>query len=116
MHTLNLVLTGLLALIFLLSGISKASGNEKGLSGTREVNVPDGLARLVGFFEVLLALGLVIGLYNSWFTNAIQWLSLVGVWCTMAVALILHFRAGKAASGLPAFILLTVASVALVTI
>lgn len=116
METLNLILTGFLALIFLFSGISKASGNEKGLSGTRDVNVPDGVARLVGFFEVLLALGLVIGLYDSWFTNAIQWLSLVGVWCTMAVALILHFRAKKAASGLPAFILLTCASVALVTI
>ena len=116
MDKLNLVLTALLALIFLLSGISKASGNEKGLSGTREVNVPDGIARLVGLFEVLLALGLVIGLYDSWFTNAIQWLALVGAWCTMAVALILHFRARKAASGLPAFILLTIASVALVTL
>ncbi len=116
MHTLNLILTSLLALIFLASGISKASGSDKGLSGTREVNVPDGIARLVGFFEVLLALGLVIGLYDSWFTNAIQWLSLVGVWCTMAVALILHFRAKKAASGLPAFIILTCASIALVTI
>ena len=116
MDKLNLVLTALLALIFLLSGISKASGNEKGLSGTREVNVPDGIARLVGLFEVLLALGLVIGLYDSWFTNAIQWLALVGAWCTMAVALILHFLAGKAASGLPAFILLTIASVALVTL
>ncbi|MBM3704800.1 MAG: hypothetical protein FJW54_07090 [Actinobacteria bacterium] len=116
MQTLNLILTGFLALIFLLSGISKASGSDKGLSGTREVNVPDGIARVVGFFEVLLALGLVIGLYDSWFTNAIQWLSLVGVWCTMAVALILHFRAKKAATGLPAFILLTCASVALVTL
>jgi uncharacterized membrane protein YphA (DoxX/SURF4 family) len=116
MQTLNMILTGLLALIFLLSGISKASGNEKGLSGPREVNVPDAIARVVGFFEVLLALGLVIGLYDSWFTNAIQWLALVGAWCTMAVALILHFRAKKAASGLPAFIILTCASIALVTI
>lgn len=116
MSTVNVILTCLLALIFLLSGISKASGNDKGLSGTREINVPDAIARLVGFFEVLLALGLIIGIYDSWFTSAIGWLSLVGAWCTMAVALILHFRAGKAASGLPAFILLTVASVALVTI
>ena len=35
-----------LAVVFVVSGLSKASGNAKGLSGTRDVNVPDWLARL----------------------------------------------------------------------
>ena len=62
MHTTHVVLVSLLALIFLISGLSKASGNPKGLSGTRDVNVPDQLARFIGAWEALAALALVIGL------------------------------------------------------
>jgi hypothetical protein len=53
MSTALTVIVAFLAVIFVISGLSKASGNEKGLSGTREVNVPDMLARTVGFFETL---------------------------------------------------------------
>lgn len=73
MHTTHVVLVILLAIIFLISGLSKASGNPKGLSGTRDVNVPDGLARVIGLFEALAALGLVVGLR----ANFIQWGSLI---------------------------------------
>ena len=53
-----------LAVVFVVSGLSKASGNAKGLSGTRDVNVPDLLARLVGVVETAAALGLLHGCYG----------------------------------------------------
>ena len=55
-----------LAVVFVVSGLSKASGNAKGLSGTRDVNVPDLLARFVGLVETAAALGLLIGLKYDW--------------------------------------------------
>ena len=61
MTTLHTVISLLLALIFLIAGLSKASGSNAGLSGTRDVGFPDGLARLVGLFETLAASTLVIG-------------------------------------------------------
>jgi len=57
MDTKTQAIVAFLALIFVISGLSKASGNEKGLSGTRDVNVADGFARVVGTFEALFALG-----------------------------------------------------------
>ena len=55
MTTNATILLSFLALVFVVSGLSKASGNEKGLSGTRDVNVRDGIARIIGVFEALLA-------------------------------------------------------------
>jgi len=112
MHTSHLILVALLALIFLLSGLFKASGNPKGLSGTREVNVPDKLARVIGVWEALAALGLIIGLRADF----IQWGALIALWVTMGGAVYSHFRAQKAKTAVPAFILLTLISIALVTI
>ena len=66
MSTTLTVIVAFLAIIFVISGLSKASGNEKGLSGTRDVNVPDKLARVIGFFETLLALGLIISMKWNW--------------------------------------------------
>ena len=101
-----------LAVIFVLSGLSKASGNAKGLSGTRDVNVPDLLARLVGVLEAAAALGLLIGLKYSW----MLWAPLMTLWVIMAGAIYFHFRADKAKTSFPAFFLLTLISIALVTI
>ena len=56
MQTAHTVITLLLAVIFLIAGLSKASGSAAGLSGTRDVNFPDGAARLVGSLETLAAL------------------------------------------------------------
>ena len=61
-----------LAVIFVVAGLSKASGNAKGLSGTRDVNVPDLLARFVGLVETSAALGLLIGLKYSWMFHMIS--------------------------------------------
>jgi uncharacterized membrane protein YphA (DoxX/SURF4 family) len=101
-----------LAVVFVVSGLSKASGNAKGLSGTRDVNVPDWLARIVGLVETVAALGLLIGLKYSW----LLWVPLMTLWALMAGAIYFHFRADKPKTSFPAFFLLTVISIALVTI
>jgi uncharacterized membrane protein YphA (DoxX/SURF4 family) len=101
-----------LAVVFVVSGLSKASGNAKGLSGTRDVNVPDLLARLVGVVETAAAFGLLIGLKYSW----MLWAPLMTLWVIMAGAIYFHFRADKAKTSFPAFFLLTLISIALVTI
>jgi uncharacterized membrane protein YphA (DoxX/SURF4 family) len=101
-----------LAVIFVVAGLSKASGNAKGLSGTRDVNVPDLLARFVGLVETAAALGLLIGLKYSW----MLWVPLMTLWVLMAGAIYFHFRADKAKTSFPAFFLLTIISIALVTI
>ncbi len=100
------------AVIFVVAGLSKASGNAKGLSGTRDVNVPDLLARFVGLVETAAALGLLIGLKYSW----MLWVPLMTLWALMAGAIYFHFRADKAKTSFPAFFLLTIISIALVTI
>ena len=101
-----------LAVVFVISGLSKASGNAKGLSGTRDVNVPDWLARLTGLVETAAALGLLIGLRYEW----MLFVPLMTLWALMAGAIYFHFRADKAKTSFPAFFLLTVISIALVTI
>ncbi len=110
MSTALIIIIAFLALIFVISGLSKASGNEKGLSGTREVNVPDWFARVVGFLETLLALSLIISMKWNW----MLFFPLVGLWIIMAGAVFFHFRANKLRTAIPAFFLLTVISIALV--
>ena len=101
-----------LAVVFVVSGLSKASGNAKGLSGTRDVNIPDWLARLTGLVETAAALGLLIGLRYEW----MLFVPLMTLWALMAGAIYFHFRADKAKTSFPAFFLLTAISIALVTI
>lgn len=112
MPTARVILISVLALIFLLSGLAKASGNPKGLSGTRDVKLSDGLARVIGSIQTFAALGLVIGLQASF----IQWCSLVVLWITMGMMIYYSFRAEKAKMAAPSFILITFLSIALATI
>lgn len=112
MTTIATILLAFLAVVFVVSGLSKASGNEKGLSGTRDVNVKDGIARVIGALEALLAFGLVLGL--KW--NVLAYPSLITLWFIMAGAIFVHFKADKAKTAFPAFFLLTLISVALVLI
>jgi hypothetical protein len=112
MTTNATIILSFLALVFVVSGLSKASGNEKGLSGTRDVNVKDGIARVIGVFEALLAFGLILGLKWNW----MAYFPLVGLWFFMAGAVFTHFRAGKLKTAFPAFFLLTLISIALVLI
>jgi uncharacterized membrane protein YphA (DoxX/SURF4 family) len=112
MTTNATILLAFLALVFVVSGLSKASGNAKGLSGTRDVNVKDGIARVIGALEALLAFGLVLGL--KW--NGLAYPSLFTLWFVMAGAIFVHFKADKAKTAFPAFFLLTLISIALVLI
>ena len=112
MSTNATILLAFLAVVFVVSGLSKASGNEKGLSGTRDVNVKDGIARVIGVFEALLALGLIIALKWTW----MAYFPLLGLWFIMAGAVFVHFKANKAKTAFPAFFLLTLISIALVLI
>ena len=110
MTTSATIILAFLALVFVISGLSKASGNEKGLSGTRDVNVPDKLARVIGFGETALALGLIISMKWNW----MLFFPLVGLWVFMAGAVYTHFKANKLRTSIPAFFLLTLISIALV--
>jgi uncharacterized membrane protein YphA (DoxX/SURF4 family) len=112
MSTNATIILTFLAVIFVISGLSKASGNEKGLSGTRDVNVKDGIARVIGVFEALLALGLILGLKWNW----MAYFPLLGLWFFMAGAVFVHFKASKVRTAFPAFFLLTLISIALVLI
>jgi len=111
-HTTHLILSLLLCLVFLLSGLMKASGNEKGLAGTRAVNVPDALGRFTGAMEALGALGILVGFKLTLFA----WLGFVGLWLIMAGGIFFHFRAKDTKGAIPAFILLVLLSVAIITI
>ena len=97
METLHTVISLLLALIFLISGLSKASGSNAGLSGTRDVGFPDGLARLVGIFEILASSSLIIGFALD---NAdLELYGFVALWFIMAGAIFYHFKANKIRTG-----------------
>lgn len=114
MQTAHTVIVLLLSLIFLVSGLSKASGSPAGLSGTRDVNVSDGIARLVGIFETLSAMSLVIGFAMG---NAdLKRFGLVAIWFTMAGALYFHFRANKVRTAFPAMLFLVLSTIALATL
>lgn len=112
MHLTHNILLGLLAVIFLVSGLFKLSGNPKGLEGTRDVNVPDKVAKAIGVFEVILAIGMLYALRYP--DSLYGWLAILGGWCTMGGAVYSHSRANKMKTAAPAVILLVVLSVVLV--
>ena len=112
MHLTHNILLGLLALVFLISGASKISGTPKGLSGTRDVNIKDWLARIIGVVEAISALGLIYGIrYNGSFVG---WISVVVLWCAMGVAIWTHSRADKLKTAFPAAFLLVLLTIVLV--
>ncbi len=111
MSTFHTVITAFLALVFVISGLLKASGNPKGFFATREVGVGDGVGRVLGTVEALAALGLIIGMkYPS-----LQWPPLLILWILSATFLYFFFRANKAKMAFPFFFLLTLTSIALAT-
>ena len=114
MTTLHTVITLLLALIFLISGLSKASGSNAGLSGTRDVGFPDGLARLVGLFETLAASSLVIGFALE--NTDLELYGFIIIWFVMAGAIFFHFKANKARTAFPAMLLIILSTIGIATI
>lgn len=114
MKTANTIVVLFLAVVFLIAGLSKASGSSAGLSGTRDVRVPDGLARLVGIIETLAALSLVVGFALK--NLDLQIYGLVTIWITMAGAIFFHFRANKAKTAFPAMLLLLIATLGIASL
>ena len=106
------IISGLLAVIFLISGLSKVSGTNAGLSGTRDVGINDLLARLIGVVEAIAAVGLIWGLKNR--ADSIGWYAAGTIWIAMGVAIYARFRAEKLKSAFPAFFLLTLTTVLMV--
>jgi uncharacterized membrane protein YphA (DoxX/SURF4 family) len=114
MTTLHTVITLLLALIFLIAGLSKASGSNAGLSGTRDVGFPDGFARLVGLLETLAASSLVIGFALD--NTDLELYGFIIIWFVMAGAIFFHFKANKVRTGFPAMLLIILATIGIATI
>jgi uncharacterized membrane protein YphA (DoxX/SURF4 family) len=114
MTTLHTVITLLLALIFLIAGLSKASGSNAGLSGTRDVGFPDGFARLVGLFETLAASSWVIGFALD--NTDLELYGFIIIWFVMAGAIFFHFKANKVRTGFPAMLLIILATIGIATI
>lgn len=114
MTTLHTVITLLLALIFLIAGLSKASGSTAGLSGTRDVGFPDGFARLVGIFEILASSSLLIGFALE--NTDLKLYGFVIIWFFMAGAIFFHFKANKIRTGFPAMLLIILATIGIATI
>ncbi|MEY3705306.1 MAG: hypothetical protein RLY29_678 [Actinomycetota bacterium] len=114
METAHTVISLFLAVVFLFSGLSKASGSAAGLSGTRDLNFPDGAARLVGILETLASIALLVG-YG--FANPdIKLYGFLTIWATMAGAIFFHFRANKARTAFPAMFLLILTTVGIATL
>ena len=114
MATMHTVITLLLALIFLIAGLSKASGSSAGLSGTRDVGFPDGLARLVGIFETLASTSLIIGFALD--NSDLELYGYIVIWFVMAGALFFHFRANKIRTAFPAMLLIVLATLGIATL
>ena len=114
MTTLHTVISLVLALIFLIAGLSKASGSNAGLSGTRDVGFPDGLARFVGLFETLAASALVIGFALD--NSDLELYGFIAIWFIMAGAIFFHFKANKVRTGFPAMLLIILATIGIATI
>jgi uncharacterized membrane protein YphA (DoxX/SURF4 family) len=114
MQTANTIIVLFLAVVFLIAGLSKASGSAAGLSGTRDVKVPDGLARLIGMLETLSALSLIVGFALD--NSDLQIYGLITIWFTMAGAIYFHFRANKVRTAFPAMLLLIIATFGIASI
>jgi hypothetical protein len=114
MHLAHDILLGLLALVFLASGAMKLSGSEKGLAGTRDVNIGDRVARLIGLVEAVCAIGLIYAIRYP--EELIGWLANLILWVAMGIAIYSHSKANKMKSATPAIILLVLLSAVLVIV
>ena len=106
------ILLGLLAVVFLVSGAMKLSGNPMALQGTREVNIGDRIARLIGLVEAVAAIGLIYAIRYP--EELLGWLAILVLWVAMGVAVYTHSKANKMKSSAPAIVLLVLLSVVLV--
>lgn len=96
------ILQGLLAVMFLMAGMMKATKSKEELKEAAGENmawvdsVPASNVRLIGILEVLIALGLIL----PHLTGILPWLTplaAVGFVCTMIGAAALHVQRGDGA-------------------
>ena len=99
------ILQGLLAIMFLMAGMMKATKSKDGLKEAAGENmawvdsVSASNVRLIGILEVLIALGLIL----PHLTGILSWLTplaAVGFVCTMIGAAALHVQRGDGAQAI----------------
>ena len=101
------ILTSLLAVVFLASGLSKIAGQREAMiSKTPYVeDFPQGAVRLIGAVEVLGALGLVLPAIFDVATTLVP-LAAIGLTAVMVGAVVVHLRRGEGiAAAAPALVL-----------
>lgn len=98
MNTALWIMQGVLALMMLMPGLMKLSSTKevlkaKGKGGMDWVDdVSSSNVKLIGFIEVLIALGLILPLLITLLPNWLTGLSAVGAACTMIGAMALHLK------------------------
>lgn len=106
MFVITIILAVLLAPAYLASGGGKIAGAGFAMEGADHLGFSHQMYRVIGVFEILGAIGLLVGLGVSWLGVAAG----VGIVILMILAIVFHLRAGdKAAQFGPALILAIVA-------
>lgn len=108
MLIISIVLQSLLALVFLMTGFMKISGNKQQVETFKHLNLPQWFRVVTGWVQLVGVAGLVIGFWNPGVT------ALAGLWLaiTMLGGVITHIRAKDPISqAIPAFILAVLATI-----
>lgn len=105
---ISIILQSLLALVFLLTGFMKVSGNKQQVETFEHLNLPQWFRVVTGLVQLIGAAGLIIGFWNPGVT------ALAGLWLaiTMLGGVMTHIRAKDSITqAIPAFILAILATI-----
>src|SRR6201995_4359137 len=105
MFVATVVLTIVLAAVFLGAGIPKILGTKTSLRMRDHLQVNPQLYRVVGFLEIAAVAGLLIGL----FVPVLSVAAAVGLVLLMIGGIVSHICAGEAKGSLPAVVIFAVA-------
>ena len=101
MFVATVVLTFILAAVFLGAGIPKILGTKASLRMRDQLQINPQLYRVVGFLELAAVAGLLIGL----FVPVLSVAAAVGLALLMIGGMVAHIRAGEAKGSLPAAVI-----------
>ena len=101
MFVATVVLTIVLAAVFLGAGIPKILGTKTSLRMRDQLQIKPQLYRVVGFLEIAAVAGLLIGL----FVPVLSVAAAGGLALLMIGAIVTYIRAGEAKGSLPAAVL-----------
>ena len=101
MFVATVVLTLVLAAVFLGAGIPKILGTKTSLRMRDQLQINPQLYRVVGFLEIAAVAGLLIGL----FVPVLSVAAAVGLALLMIGGIVAHIRAGEAKGSLPAAVI-----------